>query len=257
MVKALTISNLSKTYFIGLSEKVVVKNLSLEVKKGEVFGFLGPNGAGKTTTIKMVVGLSHPDKGKIRILGKPNQLISTRRKIGFMPENPYFYHHLSGYELLDFCAEIFDIKKPKRERLIKKLLGMVGLSDSAKLQLGKYSKGMNQRIGIAQSLINDPEIVFLDEPLHGLDPIGRKDIKNIILDLKKQGKTVFFNSHILADVEEVCDSIGIIDQGKLIKVGKVKQLLKRGENLEDFFVKTIKAARNPSVNSRPRRTSRT
>lgn len=161
-----------------------------------------------------------------------------------MPENPYFYSHLSGFELMDFCGELFGIPRVKRQKKILKLLSLVGLSDAAKQRVGKYSKGMGQRMGIAQSLIADPELVLLDEPSSGLDPIGRKEIKNIILDLKKQGRSVFFNSHILADVEEICDSIGIIDQGKLIEVGKVKKLLKGQKNLEDFFIKTIKKTRS-------------
>ena len=201
MTKALSISNLSKSYFSGLSENVVVDDLSLEVGRGKVFGFLGPNGAGKTTTIKMIVGLAHPDKGDIKIFGKSNHLISTKRKIGFMPENPYFYTHLTSVELMDFCGELFGIKREKRQKLIIKLLTLVGLADAGRLKVGKYSKGMGQRLGIAQSLINNPELVLLDEPSSGLDPIGRKEIKDIILNLKKQGKTVFFNSHILADVE--------------------------------------------------------
>jgi len=238
-MEAISISNLTKTYFKNLSEVPVVNNISLSIPKSEVFGFLGPNGAGKTTTIKMIVGLAHPDKGEIKILEKPNHLISTKKIMGFMPENPYFYNYLTGMEFLDFMGEIFGIPKTKRINKSKRLLKLVGLEDAAQVQLKNYSKGMSQRMGLAQSLINDPEIIFLDEPLDGLDPIGRRDIKDIILNLKKSNKTIFFNSHILADVEEICDSFGIIDQGKLVITGKVKKLLPKNQTMEEYFIKTI------------------
>ncbi|MFH1749551.1 MAG: ABC transporter ATP-binding protein [bacterium] len=238
-MEAISITNLTKTYFKNLSEVQVVDNVSLSIPKGEVFGFLGPNGAGKTTTIKMIVGLAHPDKGEIKILGNPNNFISTKKIMGFMPENPYFYNYLTGIEFLDFMGEIFDIPKLKRTKKAKQLLKLVGLEDAARVQLKNYSKGMSQRMGLTQSLINDPEILLLDEPLDGLDPIGRRDIKDIIINLKKSNKTIFFNSHILADVEEICDSFGIIDRGKLVVTGKIKKLLPKNQTMEEYFIKTI------------------
>ncbi|MFC1656745.1 ABC transporter ATP-binding protein [Patescibacteria group bacterium] len=238
-MEAISITNLTKTYFKNLSEVQVVDNISLSISKGEVFGFLGPNGAGKTTTIKMIVGLAHQDKGEIKILDKPNNFISTKKIMGFMPENPYFYNYLTGIEFLDFMGEIFDIPRKQKTKKIKQLLKIVGLEDAGKVQLKNYSKGMSQRMGLAQSLINDPEIILLDEPLDGLDPIGRRDIKNIIINLKKSNKTIFFNSHILSDVEEICDSFGIIDQGKLVVTGKIKKLLPKNLSMEEYFVKTI------------------
>ncbi len=242
-MEAISISHLTKIYFKNLSEVPVVNDISLKIPKGEVFGFLGPNGAGKTTTIKMIVGLAHPNKGKIKIFGKPNYFLSTKRKLGFMPENPYFYNYLTGMEFLDFMGEIFAIPKRIRKKRASELLKLVGLSNVAKLQLKNYSKGMSQRMGLAQSLINDPEIIFLDEPLDGLDPIGRHNIKDIIRNLKKQNKTIFFNSHILSDVEEICDSFGIIDQGKLIVSGKIKKLLPKNQTMEEYFVNIIKKNR--------------
>ncbi len=238
-MEAISITNLTKTYFKNLSEVQVVNNVSLSIPKGEVFGFLGPNGAGKTTTIKMIVGLAHQDKGEIKILRKPNNFLSTKKIMGFMPENPYFYNYLTGIEFLDFMGEIFDIPKKKRVQKNKQLLKLVGLEDASRVQLKNYSKGMSQRMGLAQSLINDPEILLLDEPLDGLDPIGRRDIKDIIINLKKSNKTIFFNSHILSDVEEICDSFGIIDQGKLIVTGKIKKLLPKNLSMEEYFIKTI------------------
>jgi ABC-2 type transport system ATP-binding protein len=239
-MEAISVSNLSKSYFKKLTEVKVVDSIDLSIPRGEIFGFLGPNGAGKTTTMKMLVGLSHPDTGSIKILGKPNSSLVTKKKIGFMPENPYFYSYLTGSEFLNFMGEIFGLDYPTRLTKSSRLLKLVGLEGAANLQLKNYSKGMSQRIGLAQSLINDPEVIFLDEPLDGLDPIGRKDIKDIIRGLKKQNKTVFFNSHILSDVEEICDSLGIIDQGQIIVQGKVKKLLSKSQSLEDYFVKLIR-----------------
>lgn len=228
------ISHISKTYF----KDKVVDNLSLTIKKGNVFGFLGPNGAGKTTTIKMVVGLSAPDSGQIEINGKSPNIIKTREKIGFMPEDPYFYDHLTGLEFLTFCGQLFLNTYSKNKGYYTQILSDVGLFSARNKMLKTYSKGMKQRLGLAQAVVNDPDYVFLDEPLDGLDPIGRRKIKQIILDLKKRKKTIFFNSHILSDVEEICDQIGIIDEGKLIYSGNIKQFCKR-KSLEEAFVHVV------------------
>lgn len=242
-MEALKISNLSKSYHLRGHDVQVVNDLTFNLKKGEVFGFLGPNGAGKTTTIKMIVGLAFPSEGEIKIFGKNNDAAGTKEKIGFMSEHPYFYNYLTGFEMLEFFGKLFEINTSVRNKRVNNLLEKVGLGSAKDVPVRKYSKGMNQRLGLASALINDPEIIFLDEPLDGLDPLGRRQIKEIILELKKSGKTVFFNSHILADVEELCDKVGIIDQGKLIEFGDPKILSKGSKSLEEFFVKTIESRR--------------
>lgn len=222
------ITNLSKSY----GNTKIVDDLSLEIKKGSIFGFLGPNGAGKTTTIKMIVGLSKPQKGDIEIGGKP--ISKNREIIGFMPEDPYFYDHLTALEFLNFMKNLFTITNGDSEKMLKK----VGLEKAVNEKIENFSKGMKQRLGLAQAIINDPDYIFLDEPLDGLDPIGRREFKEILLDLKKRGKTIFFNSHILSDVEEICDQIGIISEGKLIYSGDIKGFCKN-KPLEDAFVDKI------------------
>lgn len=221
----ISIKNLSKSY----GKTKIVDNLSLEIKSGSIFGFLGPNGAGKTTTIKMIVGLSIPKKGSIQISGKNNS--DVKESIGFMPEDPYFYEHLTATEFLNFMKNLF----PNAKEDPQSLLELVGLKDAAKQKVGYFSKGMKQRLGLAQAIVNDPDYLFLDEPLDGLDPIGRREFKQILLGLKKKGKTIFFNSHVLSDVEEICDQIGIIDKGKLVYSGNVKAF-RGNKSLEDAFV---------------------
>jgi len=222
------ISNLSKSY----GKEKIVENLNLEINKGTIFGFLGPNGAGKTTTIKMLVGLSKPTDGEIKIKGK--DIEKSREIIGFMPEDPYFYDHLTAIEFLEYMKSLFT----KQSESLDKILGLVGLGKAKNQPIEYFSKGMKQRLGLAQAIINDPEYLFLDEPLDGLDPIGRREFKEILLNLKKLGKTVFFNSHILSDVEEICDQIGIINKGKLIYCGPVKKF-RGNKSLEDAFVDKI------------------
>lgn len=222
------IKNLTKDYEVGFLKKKRVRaldNLSLEVKRGEIFGFLGPNGAGKTTTLKLLMQLIYPTSGSARILGYSIADVSTRARIGYLPENPYFYDYLSGRELLEYTAALFGI--PSRDAVVRnnELLGQVGLdTDRANRQLRKYSKGMLQRIGIAQALVNDPEIVFMDEPMSGLDPIGRREVRDLLLSLRQQGKTIFFSSHILSDVEALCDRAAILTRGKLVRCGTVNEL---------------------------------
>ncbi len=225
------------------SKKQVLRNISFEVYEGEVFGFLGPNGAGKTTTIKIITGLIKPDSGQVSIFGHPVDSLAAKRSIGFLPESPYFYEHLTGYEFLKVHA-LLGNQRDYKERIVK-LLKRVGLEDAVNMQLRKYSRGMLQRIGIAQALITEPNILVLDEPLTGLDPIGRKEIKDLILEQKEQGKTIFFSSHILPDAEEVCDRIGIIIDGEIVEVDRLDTVLKKGVktdeiSLEEWFYMRIK-----------------
>lgn len=238
----ITISNVSKWYGTEKKGKYSVKNLNLNIEKGSVFGFLGPNGAGKTTTIKMIVGLAKPTNGTIAIAGGNPENLDVKQKIGFMPESPAFYLYLTGKEFLEFVATIFKIKNP--EKKIHELLKSVELFEARDRQIRTYSKGMLQRLGLAQALINDPEILFLDEPLDGLDPLGRAEIKKIILALKKENKTIFLNSHILSDVAELCDHVGIIDKGVLLVVDTPENITKGHRDLEEAFVSLITKSRN-------------
>jgi len=217
---------LGKTFYAGFRRKKIeaLKGLELQIEKGEIFGFLGPNGAGKTTTIKILAGLIKPSSGKAFVLGRPAGEVAARTRMGFLPEQPYFYDYLTGAEFLEFCARFFGLTGQERKKRINMLLAAVGLEGARDLALRKYSKGMLQRIGLAQALVNDPELVILDEPMSGLDPLGRKEIRDLIASLKDQGKTVFFNTHILSDVEIICDRVGIIHKGSLLKVGAVSEI---------------------------------
>lgn len=221
-------------------KNIAIKNLSLHIEKGEVFGFLGPNGAGKTTTMKMILGLLKPTKGNITLFGEQAGSITARKKIGFLPEIAHFYQHLTGREFLRFVGEIFDIPANEREKRIKKLLKQVHLpNDAHDRAIGTYSKGMQQRIGMAQALMNDPEILFLDEPMSGLDPIGRREMKDIILSLKKEKKTIFFNSHILSDAESICDRVAIIHKGQVLLNDSVHKIVSKKKTLEDVFIEVV------------------
>jgi ABC-2 type transport system ATP-binding protein len=233
------IIDLTKDYEVGFLKKRKVRaldQLNLEVHRGEIFGFLGPNGAGKTTTLKLLMRLIYPTQGSAHILGHPIDDVSTRARVGYLPENPYFYDYLSGRELLEYTAALFGIPTEKARARGKELLQLVGLDlDRANRQLRKYSKGMLQRIGIAQALVNDPEIVFMDEPMSGLDPIGRREVRDLLLSLRSQGKTVFFSSHILSDVEALCDRAAILSRGKLVRCGTVNELT----GMEDSDVEVV------------------
>ena len=223
------IENLTKDFLVGFWKKHPVRaldNLSLQVSRGEIFGFLGPNGAGKSTTLKILMHLLHPSSGEARILGEPVDSVKMRRKIGFLPENPYFYDYLTPEELLTYVGRLFGLRQPDLSKKVDLLLETVGLTDARRIQLRKFSKGMVQRIGIAQAIINDPEIVFLDEPMSGLDPLGRMEVRRIITALKSKGVTVFFSSHILPDVEALCDRVAILNKGKLQEVGALEEILK-------------------------------
>jgi ABC-2 type transport system ATP-binding protein len=220
---------LQKEFRLGFFRKRVsaVKEVSFEVRKNEIFGFLGPNGAGKTTTIKMLMGLIFPTGGEARIFGERVPSMAARKRLGFLPENPYFYDYLSGEELLDLMGRLFGLERRERRRRARALLERVGLgrAGQAGLPLRKYSKGMLQRLGLAQALINDPELVVLDEPMSGLDPIGRKEVRDLIASLRDEGKTVLFSTHILSDAELLCDRAAIVVGGTMRGAGPLDTLL--------------------------------
>jgi len=227
MATVLKIEDLHKSFNMGFipKKKKILKGISLSVEKGEIFGYLGPNGAGKTTTLKCILGLIFPQKGKIEIFGHPHLSLKAKEQIGFLPENPYFYDHLTASEFLNFYSQLFIMEKNKKEEKIKNLLRLVDLEQSADLQLRKFSRGMLQRIGVAQALLNDPSLILLDEPLGGLDPLGRKEIRDIIVHLKEEGKTVFLCSHILQDIEMICNRVAIIVNGRIINQGALQDLI--------------------------------
>ncbi len=223
------IENLTKDFAVGFWKKRPMRALDalcLEVREGEIFGFLGPNGAGKSTTIKLLMHLLHPTSGTARILGQSVDSVSMHQHIGYLPENPYFYDYLTPRELLTYVGRLFGLRQPDLSNKVESLIEDVGLSRAGDLQLRKFSKGMVQRIGIAQALINDPKIVFLDEPMSGLDPLGRMDVRRIIMALKARGVTVFFSSHILPDVEAICDRVAILNRGRLQEQGALEDILK-------------------------------
>jgi len=199
--------------------------LTLAVEPGEVFGFLGPNGAGKTTTLKLLMQLVYPTSGTASILGRPLGDIEMKRRIGYLPENPYFYDYLTAEELLSYFAGLFGYRGTERAARVSRLLDEVGLGAERRLQLRKFSKGMIQRVGLAQALINDPEVIFLDEPMSGLDPLGRRDVRALILRLRDEGRTVFFSSHILSDAETLCSRIAIVVKGRLMASGTLTDLV--------------------------------
>ncbi len=209
-----------------------VKNLSLEIKPGEVFGLLGPNGSGKTTTIKMLLGLLYPTRGRISVFGKPPSDVAVKARIGFLPEESYLYRFLVAHETLDFYGRLFQLPRSVRRERTDRLLDMVGLRHEAKRRVGEYSKGMARRIGLAQALINDPEFLILDEPTSGLDPIGARQIKDVIRDLGRKGKTILLSSHILADVEDVCDRVTILYGGQQQAAGDITDLLRKTDTTQ-------------------------
>ncbi|MEB3230723.1 MAG: ABC transporter ATP-binding protein [Leptolyngbyaceae bacterium] len=230
MATVIETQNLRKTYRTGFwmnQVLVPLKSCSITILNGETFGLLGPNGAGKTTLLKTLLGIIRPTSGEGTLLGKPLGDRSVKHQVGYLPENPYFYDFLTGWEFLQYTAGLFQLPKSIQQKRIPELLDLVGLARSAaqKKQLRQYSKGMLQRVGMAQALINDPDVVFLDEPMSGLDPLGRYQMREIITSLKAQGKTIFFNSHVLSDVELICDRIGILAQGELICCDTLDALL--------------------------------
>jgi ABC-type multidrug transport system, ATPase component len=234
---ALSLRGVTKAVHVGFRRRRldILRGVDLNVAAGDVYGLLGPNGAGKTTTVKVALGLMRPSSGAVT-LGVPGL-----SHVGYMPENPYFYDYLSGREFLGFCARLFGLEAAARHERVERLLRDVGLADAADVHLRKYSKGMLQRVGIAQALINDPELILLDEPMTGLDPVGRLEVKRIIQRLHQEGKTIMFNSHVLSDVEELCSHIAIMRQGVVVWTGTVPEALEQAQTLEGFFMQVVTA----------------
>jgi len=243
MKYALELDSVTKTFESRAASMTAVQNLSFHVKPGLVFGFLGPNGAGKTTTMKMMVGLSRPTSGRISIFGAKAGTIAAARHIGYLPENPTFYRYLTGLEYVTMHARLMGQAPPQALEEARRLLDSVGLAEAKGRRIREYSKGMVQRVGLAQALVGNPDLLFLDEPFDGLDVLGRVEMKQLIQTLRKAKRTIFFNSHILSDVEEMCDQFGIIDHGSLLEVGEVKKVLRPGTTLEEYFVRRLRVAR--------------
>lgn len=234
MEAVLRIDRISKVFKIGFIPKKVVAldQISLEVNRGEIFGLLGPNGAGKTTTIKCILGLIYADSGRIELMGNPIPSVRAQARIGFLTENPYVYDFLTGREYLMFAASLYGYDSTRCRNKADELLSMFHIEDAADRPLRKYSKGMLQRIGLAQALVNDPEFLILDEPMSGLDPLGRKEVRDLMITLKNKGKTILFSSHILSDAELVCDHVAILVNGKLQTIGKLQTLIRTVEGYE-------------------------
>ncbi|HEY6045940.1 MAG TPA: ABC transporter ATP-binding protein [Pyrinomonadaceae bacterium] len=234
-MSAIEINNLTKDYEVGFWRKRKVRaldGLSLAVEPGQIFGFLGANGAGKTTTLKLLMRLIYPTAGSARILNHDLGDVAMHARIGYLPENPYFYDYLTPREFLDYCGELFGLDQSARKKRTEELLALVNLDNKSwKRQLRKCSKGMLQRVGLAQALVNDPEVVFLDEPMSGLDPVGRREVRDLIASLRTKGKTVFMCSHILSDIEVLCDTVAILKQGRLAHAGSIDELRAREANL--------------------------
>jgi ABC-2 type transport system ATP-binding protein len=226
-MNAIDIEKLTKEYRSGFWGKRVrvLSQLDLTVCQGEIFGYLGPNGAGKTTTLKLLIGLVRPTSGEARVLGQPLGDVRTKQRIGFLPEQPYFYEYLTGRELLNFYGQLVGLPQPDRKERIEKLARQLRIETRLDLPLRKYSKGMLQRLGLAQALINDPELLLFDEPMSGLDPVGRREVRDLLLGLKEKGKTVFFSSHVIPDVEMLCDRVGILVSGRLVAQGPLDEIL--------------------------------
>lgn len=241
MSSVIKTEGLTKEYHAGFGrgKTLALDRLDLSVEEGEIFGFLGPNGAGKTTTLKILLGLIIPSGGHARLFGEEIGSVQIKERIGFLPESPYFYDYLTAKEFLSFYGRLFGIGKKVLAERTNALLRQVGLSSCSDLQLRKFSKGMLQRVGIAQALINDPQLVILDEPMSGLDPIGRKEVRDLILKLKVEGKTIFFSSHIIPDVEMICDRVGILVKGKLHRVGSLSEILEARIKCVEILVKGL------------------
>jgi ABC-2 type transport system ATP-binding protein len=255
-VAAIEILDIEKTYRTGFwrrKPKLALHPLRLTIDEGEVFGFLGPNGAGKTTTLKLLMGLVTPTAGTARILGKEIEDPRVREQIGFLPEQPYFYEHLTARELLTYYAQLSGVPAKERSSRVTAMLERVGLEKSAGLQLRKFSKGMLQRVGLAQAILHDPKVVFLDEPMSGLDPLGRREVRELIQQMQSEGKTVFFSTHILSDAEALCDRVAVINQGELRGVGAVAELTRQSQGKVEiiFCAKSLPPAL-ASLGAQPR-----
>ena len=243
---AIRTEDLTKHYHVGFWRPrpyIALNALNLTVGQGEVFGFLGPNGAGKTTTLKLLMQLIYPTSGRAEILGRPVGDVGVRRRIGYLPENPYFYDYLTAEELLAYFAGLFGYAGADRSRRVSALLDEVGIGAERRFQLRKFSKGMLQRVGIAQALVNDPEVVFFDEPMSGLDPLGRREIRELILRLRDRGCTVFFSSHVLSDAETLCSRVAIVARGRLAAAGDLSELLAFQVRAWELVVANVEHAR--------------
>ena len=247
---AVAICGLTKVFPIPFHRQAVVavRDLDLRVQAGEVYGLLGPNGSGKSTTLKIILGLVSPTRGKTEIFGRNSNHVATHEAIGFLPENPYFYKYLTGVETLRFFGKLCGLRGRQLQKRIDQLLELVGLTNARYRRLGTYSKGMLQRIGLAQALINEPKLVVLDEPTAGVDPAGSREIRNLIVDLKRRGITVLLSSHLLAQVQEICDRVGILANGALVREGRLEELIAIEnqtelvlENASDALVKEVEA----------------
>ncbi|MCA0314936.1 MAG: ABC transporter ATP-binding protein [Candidatus Melainabacteria bacterium] len=241
---AIKVTNLVKRRETKLLKSfLAISGINLEIAEGVTYGLVGPNGAGKTTTIKLLLGLLKPDGGEIKVLGKPAGEHEALRRIGFLPESPYFYSHLTGREYLTFTGQLFGMQGPALQNRIGELLHLVSMENKAEERTGTYSKGMLQRLGMAAALVNDPDLLFLDEPMSGLDPLGRMDMRKIIIALKEKGKTIFFNSHLLPDVAHLCDKVGVLSQGKLTAEDDLLSITpeRNATVLEEYFLSHIEA----------------
>jgi ABC-2 type transport system ATP-binding protein len=239
---AIEIENLTQDYQVGFWRKRAVRALdgvNLQVARGEVFGFLGPNGAGKTTAFKVLMRLLYPTVGTARVLGCELDDLAMRARIGYLPEQPYFYDYLTAREFLNYCGRLFDLSSAATGERAARLLQQVGLEQDADKHLRKFSKGMLQRLGLAQALINDPEVLFLDEPMSGLDPLGRRAVRELIEGLRAQGKTVFFSTHILSDAEALCDRVAILKRGRLLEAGRLAEILQRSSRAFEIVVSSV------------------
>src|SRR5271156_2466119 len=249
---AIEIENLTKDYpygFLHLKKKRSLEGLTMQVEDGEVFGFLGPNGAGKSTTIKLLVGLIFPDAGTASILGKPITDIEMHRDIGYLPEQPYFYDYLTAAEVLDYFAKFYDLTPADRKVRVHNLLKKVGLETAGRIQLRKYSKCMLKRVGLAQAILHDPQLVILNEPMSGLDPVGRREVRDLILELKNVGKTILFSTHILPDAEMLCDRVGVIVGGKLQGIGAPGEIVGiKAQEMEILFaLSSLETSNSPLI----------
>jgi ABC-2 type transport system ATP-binding protein len=251
---AIETESLTKVYptgFLDMKKILSLDGLTMRVEPGEVFGFLGPNGAGKTTTIKLLMGIIFPTAGTARILERPVSDIEMHHHIGYLPEQPYFYDYLTAAELLDYFARFHDMPAATRRERVQHMLKLVGLETTRKMQLRKFSKGMLQRVGLAQAILHDPKVVILDEPMSGLDPIGRREVRDIIFELKKQGKTIFFSTHILSDAEVLCDRVAVIVGGKLRGVGTPDQIVGvESQGVEILFESHLREGASESIFAR-------